>query len=291
MPFVPSDRPDTMSAPMTDTSSRPPEPTFRSGLFEGTAEDYDRYRLPYPHALIERIRTDLRPDGTGRLVDLGAGTGQVARGLRQFFADVIAVDPEPDMVEYGRARSAREGDAIEWRLGRAEDVDFPSGSLDVVASGNAFHRFDRPVVAKKAADWLRPDGAILVMWSNAFTDPAWTEGGLLQAEISRVLEEWHKRSGADARVPVGWERKEYPDDVVLREAGFRRLVDHEVRLRHTWTVDTIIGFLRATSASSRAALGDFHDAFEADLRKTLLDVDRSGRYEQEVRYGALIARR
>lgn len=272
-------------------SARPPEPRFEHNLYAGTAEDYDRYRLPYPDALIERIREDLRPDGTGRLVDLGAATGQVARGLRPFFADVIAVDPEPDMVDYGRARNAGDDDGIEWRLGRAEDVDFPSGSVDVVASGNAFHRFDRPAVAEKAAAWLRPNGAILLMWSNSFTDSAWAEGGLLQAEVSRVLDEWHKRSGADARVPAGWERKEYPDEVVLREAGFPRQVEYEIRLHHTWTVDTIIGFLRATSASSRAAMGDFHDAFEADLRKTLLDVDRSGRYEQEVSYGARIARR
>jgi SAM-dependent methyltransferase len=280
-----------MLTPMGDASSRPPEPTFRSGLFEGTAQDYDRYRLPYPDNLVARIREQVRPDGTGRLVDLGAGTGQVARALRPCFADVIAVDPEPDMVEYGRARSAREGDAIDWRLGRAEDADFPAASIDVVASGNAFHRFDRPVVAKKAAAWLRPNGAILLMWSNSFTDPAWVEGGQLQAEISRVLSEWQRRSGADARVPVGWERHEYPDEVVLREAGFSHVVECEVRVHHTWTVETIIGFLRATSAYSRSAIGDLHDAFEADMRRTLFDVDPSGRYEQDVRYGARIARR
>jgi SAM-dependent methyltransferase len=280
-----------MAAQMRDTSSRPPEPTFGSGLFEGTAEDYDRYRLAYPDTLVERIREHLRPDGKGRLVDLGAATGQVARALRPFFGDMIAVDPEPDMVEYGRVRSAREGDGIEWRLGRAEDVAFPAGSIDVVAAGNAFHRLDRPVVAKKAAAWLRPDGAILLMWSNSFTDPAWVEGGQLQAEISRVLSEWQKRSGADARVPAGWERHEYPDEDVLREAGFPHVVECKVRVPHTWTVETIIGFLRGTSAYSRSAMGDFHDAFEADMRKTLLGVDRSGRYEQVVSYGALIATR
>jgi SAM-dependent methyltransferase len=276
---------------MGDTSSRPPEPTFRSGLFEGTAEDYDRYRLPYPDTLVERIREHLRADGAGRMIDLGAGTGHVARALRPCFADVIAVDPEPDMVQYGRDRSAREGDRIEWRLGRAENVDFPAGSIDVVAAGNAFHRFDRPVVAKNAASWLRPDGAILLMWSNSFTDPAWVEGGQLQAEISRVLGEWQRRSGADARVPAGWERHEYLDEVVLREAGFPHVIEYEVRVHHTWTVETIIGFLRGTSAWSRSAMGDFHDAFEADMRKTLLDFDRSGRYEQDVSYGAQMARR
>lgn len=262
-----------------------------SGLFEGTAEDYDRYRLPYPDTLVELIREHVRPDGTGRLIDLGAGTGHVARALRPCFADVMAVDPEPDMVEYGRARSAREGDGIEWRLGRAEDVDFPAASIDVVAAGNAFHRFDRPEVAKKAAAWLRPDGAIVLMWSNSFTDPAWVESGQLQAEISRVLAEWQRRCGADARVPAGWERHAYPDEAVLRDAGFPRVVACKVTVHHTWTVDTIIGFLRGTSAWSRSAMGDFHDAFEADMRKTLLGVDRSGRYEQDVSYGAQVARR
>jgi SAM-dependent methyltransferase len=276
---------------MNETPARPPEPRFESGLFEGTADDYDRYRLPYPDALIERIREDLRLDGTGGLVDLGAATGFVARALRPFFADVIAVDPEPDMVEYGRARSAREGDGIEWRLGRAEDVDFPPGSLDVVASGNAFHRFDRPVVAKKAADWLRPNGAIVLMWSNSFTDPAWRAGGRLQADLARVIDGWHKRSGADARIPAGWQRTEYPDEVVLREAGFSRQVEHQMKVHQRWTVDTIIGFLRATSASSRAALGDHHEAFEADVRQTLLDIDPGGLYEQDVSYAARIARR
>jgi ubiquinone/menaquinone biosynthesis C-methylase UbiE len=84
------------------------------------------------------------------------GDHLLARTLRPFFKRVVAVDPEPDMVEYGRTRTEREDDGIEWRLARAEDVEFPSWSVDVVASGNAFHRFDRPVVAANATRWLQP---------------------------------------------------------------------------------------------------------------------------------------
>lgn len=74
---------------MTEMPARPPEPEFRPGLYEGTAADYDRFRLPYADDLIEWVQAELAIDGTGLLVDLGAGTGHVARAVRPFFARAI----------------------------------------------------------------------------------------------------------------------------------------------------------------------------------------------------------
>jgi SAM-dependent methyltransferase len=272
---------------MNEMSPRPPEPTFGSGLYEGTAADYDRFRLPYAAGLVDLVRAELALNGTSLLVDLGAGTGQLARTLRPFFKRVVAVDPEPDMVEYGRTRTEREDDGIEWRLARAEDVEFPSGSVDVVASGNAFHRFDRPVVAANATRWLSADGVIVLLWSDGplRRDEPW------QLELSRVVDGWLERSGAGARIPAGWERKEYTDEIVLRDAGFARQVEHGVTVRHAWTVETIVGFLHATSFASRAALQEHVDAFDADIRDVLLGVDPSGIFSQDVTFGARIARR
>jgi SAM-dependent methyltransferase len=266
-------------------------PTGRADVplqaLRGTAADYDRFRLPYAEALVELVRAELALDGKGMLVDLGTGTGQVARALRPFFTRVVAVDDEPDMVEYGRTRTERDDDGIEWRLGRAEDVEFPTGSIDVVASGNAFHRFDRPLVTAKASRWLSPDGVIVVLWSNGpmRRDEPW------QRELSRVIDEWLARSGAGERIPAGWERNEYTDDVVLRDAGFDRQVERTTTLRHAWSVDAILGFLHATSFASRAALQEQLDRFDADVRDVLLGVDPSGMFNQDVTFGARFARR
>jgi SAM-dependent methyltransferase len=268
-----------------EAASRPPEPVFSSGLYDGTAADYDRFRLPYADGLIDFVRAELALDGTGQLVDLGAGTGQVARALRPFVKCAVAVDPEPDMVEYGRARTQREHDGIEWRLARAEDAEFPSGSVDVIASGNAFHRFDRPVVVTKAARWLSSHGVIVLLWS----DGALGREELWQLELSHVVDDWLERSGAGSRIPAGWERNEYTDEIVLQEAGFGRQVLHSVTVRHAWTVEMIVGFLHATSFASRAALKEHVDAFDADIREVLLGVNPSGVFSQDVRFGARIA--
>ena len=64
-----------------------------------------------------------------------------------------------------------------------------------------------------------------------------------------------------------------------------------VTVRHAWTVETIVGFLHATSFASRAALQEHVDAFDADIRDVLLGVDPSGIFSQDVTFGAGIARR
>ena len=112
-----------------------------------------------------------------------------------------------------------------------------------------------------------------------------------QLELSRVVDGWLERSGAGARIPAGWERNEYTDEIVLRDAGFARQVEHGVTVRHAWTVETIVGFLHATPFASRAALQEHVDAFDADIRDVPLGVDPSGIFSQDVTFGARIARR
>lgn len=264
-----------------------PEPAFRRDLYKGTAADYDRYRLPYPAELGDWIAAELSLDGSGRLLDLGSGTGHVARALRPSFAQVVALDAEPEMVDYGRARSERDGDGIEWRLGRAEDAEFPDASFDVVAAGNAFHRFDRPVVVAKASHWLERDGAIGLLWGGGPSEgeAAW------ERVLSSVTEEWMHRTGAAARVPQGWQREGNPHEAVLRDAGFDRFVEYGLVVRHTWTLDDIVGFLRSTSFASRSAMGGDAEAFEHAVRRALLEADESGTYEQDIGFRAQIARR
>jgi SAM-dependent methyltransferase len=74
------------------------DPPFRRDLYRGTAADYDRFRPPYPPALIEDLARRSGADGTGRLLDLGCGTGQITFALQDRFAEVWAVDQEPGMV-------------------------------------------------------------------------------------------------------------------------------------------------------------------------------------------------
>jgi ubiquinone/menaquinone biosynthesis C-methylase UbiE len=78
---------------------------FAVDLYQGTAEYYDRYRLPYPAAMIEDLITRAEVSGRGRLLDLACGTGQLAFPLCRSFAEVWAVDREPDFTQMVQAKA------------------------------------------------------------------------------------------------------------------------------------------------------------------------------------------
>src|SRR6478735_5327699 len=96
---------------------------YRKDLFRGTAESYDRFRLPYPAELIDDLRARVLLRRTGRLLDLACGTGQIAFALAADFAEVWAVDQEAEMIDFGERKAQRLGVTnIRWIAAAAEDV-------------------------------------------------------------------------------------------------------------------------------------------------------------------------
>ncbi|WP_308190118.1 class I SAM-dependent methyltransferase [Streptomyces aculeolatus] len=74
------------------------------------------------------------------MLDLGTGTGVVARALAARGLDVLAVDPCREMLEEASRLAAADGQVIEWREGTAETL--PTG-LGAVRSGR--HRRRLPL--------------------------------------------------------------------------------------------------------------------------------------------------
>ncbi|MEW2403284.1 methyltransferase domain-containing protein [Streptomyces sp. NPDC046862] len=134
--------------------------TFEPGLYQGTADYYDRFRLPYPDAMIADLARRAAPSGRGRLLDLACGTGQLAFPLSGRFADVWAVDAEPGMTEKVRARASAAGAAhIRTVTAGAEDLHAGPAGFELIVIGNAFRRLRRAVVAERAQAWLEPGAA------------------------------------------------------------------------------------------------------------------------------------
>lgn len=268
-----------------------PDPVFRQDLYRGTAGSYDRFRLPYPQPLIDDLVRRTGADGTGRLLDLACGTGQVSFALRTHFAEIWAADQEPEMTALARRKAEALAATARFRFltCAAEELDAPASGFDLVTIGNGFHRMQRDVTAARILRWLRPGGFLALLWGGgpAYGDEPW------QHALREVSEHWRRRTGQDDRVPAGLAaaRRERPDLQILQDAGFEQPERREFGFGHVWTADELAGHAFSTAVLSEAALGDLAPDFAADLRRKLLTVEPSGRFRQVSTFALELARR
>jgi SAM-dependent methyltransferase len=256
---------------------------FATDLYRGTAGYYDRYRLPYPEAMVADLILRAEVSGRGRLLDLACGTGQLAFPLRRWFCETWAVDSEPDMVEVVRAKAAAQ-DAGDVRpvVSDAGTLNAEPDYFDLVVIGNAFHRLDRDLVAGRILGWLKPGRYLALCWSSG---PYGGEEDWQRA-LAALVERWQAALGAEGRVPAGWDlpRQRRPDLQVLAAAGFEVAGHQEFAVEHRWSLPELAGLIRSTSFLPPSVLGDQAAAFDADLAASLGPHSDGGAFTENVSF-------
>ena len=108
-----------------------------SFLFETTAPYYARFRPSYPPEFVEHVVQRFGLDGRGSLLDLGCGTGQLTAPLAPYFAQVIGMDPETEMLEQAEqcAKQASISN-IRWLKGGSTNLHSGLGPIRLVTMAN-----------------------------------------------------------------------------------------------------------------------------------------------------------
>ena len=133
----------------------------RSRSFDTAAAEYERYRPEYPEEALRWLADRLELLPGARVLDIGAGTGKLTRGLAALGLDVVAVEPGAAML--AQLRTAVPG--VEALEGSAEAIPLPDGSVDAVAAGQAFHWFDQARALPELHRVLRPPGGMGLLWN------------------------------------------------------------------------------------------------------------------------------
>jgi SAM-dependent methyltransferase len=240
--------------------------------------------------MVDELVGVVQPSGRGRLLDLGCGTGQITFAIAGQFAEVWAVDQEPDMIGVVRDKARVTGAShVRAVVAATEALDAPPGAFELVTIGNAFHRLRRDTVAADAFRWLQPNRCIALLWS---TGP-WTGQAAWQRALARVLSRWRTKLGAETRAPAGWDeaRRKQPDATVLRAAGFDVVRSSRFPTAHEWSVEALLGFVYSTSFLPRVVLGDRDELFERELRHELGSFEARNELVETIDFAYEIARR
>jgi SAM-dependent methyltransferase len=208
----------------------------RSRSFETVAADYERHRPDYPE---EALRWAAGQFGLGegaRVLDVGAGTGKLTRGLVAVGFEVVAVEPGAPMLEQLK-EAVPEAEALE---GPAESMPLPDASVDAAFAGQAYHWFDRDRAVPELHRVIRPGGGLALLWNW------YDERDPLQAELG---------------VLVGYAGYEpYRDDELPREPWFRELGRTIVESTPESSPDELVAQLATTSAFLTAEPGEREEA-------------------------------
>jgi SAM-dependent methyltransferase len=204
--------------------------------FTGRVEDYERYRLRYPAAVMSLLvaRCGLRREHM--VADVGAGTGMLAELFLEHGNSVVAVEPNDDMyAACERLASMRPGLLV--RKAKAEATGLDAASMDFVAAGRAFHWFDQQRAKTEFRRILRPGGWVVLVSNGRVRD---------ESPLSAAYEGLLREHGTDyAANRERYEIESRVEDFFAGGEMFREEIAGEQRL----TLDQLVGQTRSLSVT------------------------------------------
>ncbi|HSV65995.1 MAG TPA: methyltransferase domain-containing protein [Mycobacteriales bacterium] len=155
------------------------------------------------------------------LLDVAAGTGNAAIAAARRYAEVVAVDAAPELLEHARTRAQAEGVRVHTQVADVQDLPFADGRFDVVLSSfGAMFVPDQRRTAAEMARVCRRGGRIGLA--------CWTPDGLFGQQLSIIAD---FRGGPDGLPsPTRWGTEDG-----LRELFGDQLIDLTVRRRAVFT--------------------------------------------------------
>jgi SAM-dependent methyltransferase len=202
--------------------------------YKTAADTYVRGRPDYPPPVADWLTATLGLNADTSVVDLGAGTGKFTARLVATGAQVIAVEPVPQMLE--KLSEAFPG--VLAVNGTATDLPLPDASVDVVVCAQAFHWFASTEALTEIARVLKPGGRLGLVWNLRDTRVSWVPK--LDAIVNAL-------EGDTPRFYTGAWRRAFP------HPAFGPLHMQQFSLGHTGSPEDVI-FNRVRSTSFVSAL-------------------------------------
>lgn len=126
--------------------------------FGRAAGDYARHRQGYPPEFFARL-AGLGVELPGRrALDIGSGTGALARVFVAAGAEVHALDPSAALLAEARRLEPR----LRCLVGHAESLPVADAAFDLISASSCWHWFRREEAAREVRRALAPSGRLLI---------------------------------------------------------------------------------------------------------------------------------
>jgi SAM-dependent methyltransferase len=242
-----------------------PQPKHIGPIYGAVFQDVSvveayRHRPPYPKEVFTSL-SSLAVDRPRRVLDVGCGTGQLARRLAPLVDAIDAVDASRAMIE--AAKQSPGGDALNlnWFLSPVEDAALnPPYSL--ITAGESLHWLTWEVVFPRFVDALSSNGAL------AIVNRSWDRSTVIRERIYPII-------------GVYSTNREYQPYNLVEELERRSLFENLGETRtaaEPWTptIDEYVELRHSQNGLSRQRMGESAAAFDREIRLAIDGLIRDG---------------
>ena len=227
--------------------------------FGKTAADYGAHRAGFPALFFSRVRQMGIGLAGQSLLDLGTGTGALARQFAAQGCAVTATDISSSLLYEGQRLASLEALRLEWLQRSAEETRLPSASFDVVSAGQCWHWFSRERAAAEAHRVLRPKGSLLIAHFDWLSRP----DNLVAQSLALALS--HRETPAPAQLSVGIRGTYCLWLEEVEGAGFTEIETSSFDVEVPYTRDAWRGRMRASALLGATLSAARVEAFDQEL--------------------------
>lgn len=227
--------------------------------FGKTAQDYRSHRQGFPPAFFERLQSLGLIGANRRVLDVGTGTGTLARGAALTGSEVVGTDISAEMLAAARILDEQVGVTVDYQVAPAEESGLPGASFDVVTAGQCWHWFDRARAAAEAMRLLKPGGTVVIAHLDWIPLP----GNVVEATEQLILRynpDW-KMGGGTGMYPA------WLSDLAV--AGFGAIETFSFDVDLVYTHEAWRGRIRASAGVAASLSVEQVQAFDAELAALL----------------------
>ncbi|MGZ4787165.1 MAG: class I SAM-dependent methyltransferase [Terriglobales bacterium] len=133
--------------------------------FTDRVDNYVKARPGYPPEVISLLERECGLTHGSTVVDVGCGTGLLAKVFCDYRCRVIGVEPNAAMRDAGRQYLSGYPN-FEMVEGTAETIPLPGTSVDFISAGQAFHWFNQKEARHEFMRILKPNGWAVLVWND-----------------------------------------------------------------------------------------------------------------------------
>jgi ubiquinone/menaquinone biosynthesis C-methylase UbiE len=152
-------------------------------FFAATADCYETEIVPAFKVFAEAVVETAQPRGDEKVLDVGTGTGILARLIAPQVREVVGIDFVPAMIEQARTHLDDElSQQVHFEVGHAHHLTYQDNSFDLVVSSFGLNATIPTVVFPEIRRVLQPNGT--------FVFHEWAAPHLLDALMTTVIDRY-----------------------------------------------------------------------------------------------------